>query len=61
MEQISVARPRAEVLVNEFVRSVYNWMAIGLGLTGCMALYVSNSPAITRARDPRRGGTPPRW
>lgn len=34
---------RAEVLVNDFVRSVYNWMAIGLGLTGFIAYYVSTS------------------
>jgi hypothetical protein len=34
-----------QVLVNEFVRSVYNWMAVGLGLTGVVAWYVSSSPA----------------
>ncbi|MBW2082830.1 MAG: BAX inhibitor (BI)-1/YccA family protein, partial [Deltaproteobacteria bacterium] len=39
MDQISLARPRAEVLVNDFVRSVYNWMGIGLALTGIVALY----------------------
>ncbi len=48
MAQISVARPRAEVLVNEFVRSVYNWMVVGLGLTGLVSYYVSTSPAILR-------------
>jgi len=48
MAQVSVARPRAEVLVNEFVRSVYNWMAFGLVLTGGVAYYVSTSPAIVR-------------
>jgi len=32
-----------QVRVNEFIRSVYNWMAIGLGLTGLVAFYVSNS------------------
>ena len=37
---------RTQVLVNEFVRSVYNWMAVGLGLTGVVAWYVSSSPAI---------------
>ncbi len=36
---------RTEVRVNEFVRSVYNWMAVGLGLTGIVAWYVSSSPA----------------
>ena len=48
MAQISVARPRAEVLANDFVRSVYNWMAIGLSLTGFVAFYVSNNMAILR-------------
>ncbi|RLB44035.1 MAG: BAX inhibitor (BI)-1/YccA family protein [Deltaproteobacteria bacterium] len=48
MDQISVTRPRAEVLVNDFVRSVYNWMAIGLALTGVVALYVANSPTLIR-------------
>lgn len=48
MKRISVARPGTEVLVNDFVRSVYNWMAIGLGLTGLVALYVSSSPTMMR-------------
>ncbi len=48
MAQISVIKPRAEVLVNNFVRSVYNWMAIGLGLTGVVALYVSSSESMLR-------------
>jgi len=48
MERISVARPGTEVLVNNFVRSVYNWMAIGLALTGLVALYVSSSPTMMR-------------
>ena len=48
MAQISATRPRAEVLVNDFVRSVYNWMAIGLGLTGVVALYVSSSETMLR-------------
>jgi hypothetical protein len=46
MDQYSVSRPRSEVLVNSFVRSVYNWMAIGLGLTGFAAFYVANNPAM---------------
>ncbi len=32
--------------VNSFLRSVYNWMTIGLALTGITAFYVSNSPTI---------------
>jgi len=48
MAQNSIARPGTEVIVNDFVRSVYNWMAIGLALTGFVALYVSNNLAILR-------------
>lgn len=48
MARISAIAPRAEVLVNNFVRSVYNWMAIGLALTGFMAFYVSNSETMLR-------------
>ncbi len=48
MAQISTARPRTDVVVNDFVRSVYNWMGIGLALTGFMAFYVSSSPTMVR-------------
>jgi uncharacterized protein len=44
----SVTRTRTEVLVNEFVRSVYNWMCIGLALTGFLAYYVSTSPELMK-------------
>ena len=46
METISVPRQRTEVLVNDFVRSVYNWMCIGLALTGSIAFYVSTSETM---------------
>lgn len=48
MAQGSITRPRTEVVVNDFVRSVYNWMAIALALTGFVAFYVSNSPTMVR-------------
>lgn len=32
--------------VNSFILSVYNWMAIGLGLTGVVAYYVAGSQAM---------------
>ncbi len=48
MEDITVARPGSEVLVNNFVRSVYNWMAVGLALTGFVAFYISNNTAALR-------------
>ena len=35
-----------QVKVNAFVRSVYNWMGIGLALTGFTAYFVANSPAL---------------
>jgi len=48
MAQISATRPRTEVVVNDFIRSVYNWMAIGLALTGFVAIYVSSSETMLR-------------
>jgi FtsH-binding integral membrane protein len=45
---ISLSRPSTEVMVNDFVRSVYNWMCIGLTLTGFTAFYVSNSETMLR-------------
>jgi len=35
--------------VNEFIRSVYNWMAIGLALTGGVAYYVANNETMQNA------------
>ena len=35
-----------QVRVNAFIQSVYNWMAIGLGLTGITAFLTANSPAM---------------
>src|SRR5690606_6978947 len=43
MHTIPIQRTTAQVLVNEFIRSVYNWMALGLALTGFVAFYVVNS------------------
>jgi len=37
---------QAQVRVNSFVRSVYNWMGIGLSLTGVTAYVVANSPSL---------------
>jgi FtsH-binding integral membrane protein len=34
---------QVQVRVNTFVRSVYNWMAIGLALTGFIAYFVANN------------------
>jgi len=48
MRADTLPRTRAEVLVNDYVRSVYNWMGIGLALTGFIAYYVSTNEAIVR-------------
>lgn len=48
MQSIPLKQTQAQVRVNEFIRSVYNWMAIGLGLTGFVAFYVSNSETLLK-------------
>jgi len=45
MQASSIERTQSQTRVNEFIRSVYNWMAIGLGLTG---LDVSGQKSTTR-------------
>jgi FtsH-binding integral membrane protein len=46
MQTLSVQQTQTQVRVNTFIRSVYNWMAIGLALTGFVAFYVSHSEAM---------------
>ena len=46
METARLDQTQVQVRVNTFIRSVYNWMAIGLALTGVVAFYVANTPAI---------------
>jgi FtsH-binding integral membrane protein len=46
MKTYPISQDRSEVLVNAFVRGVYNWMAIGLGLTGLVSYYVSTSESL---------------
>jgi len=48
MQPTSLNKTQVRVQVNEFIRSVYNWMAIGLGLTGMVAFYVSNSEPLQK-------------
>ncbi len=48
MESIPLNQTQVQVRVNEFVRSVYNWMAIGLALTGFMAYFVAHSEPMLR-------------
>jgi len=44
--QYTHERALPQVRVNSFIQSVYNWMAVGLGLTGITAFTVANSPAM---------------
>ena len=50
MESVSLRRSQdqVQVRINDFIRSVYNWMGIGLGLTGLIAFYVSSSESFMR-------------
>ncbi len=46
MEISSLSQGRAIVKTNSFIRSVYNWMAIALALTGFTAYYVSHNETM---------------
>jgi len=46
MESVPLKQTQTQVMVNSFIRSTYNWMAVGLALTGFVAYYISNSPDI---------------
>ncbi len=46
MDSLTLQKTQVQVRVNSFVRSVYNWMAIGLGITGLVAYSVANLPQV---------------
>ena len=46
MDSLTLQKTQVQVRVNSFVRSVYNWMAVGLGITGVVAYSVANMPEI---------------
>lgn len=48
MESTAIRQTQTQIMVNSFIRSVYNWMAIGLGITGFVAYYVASSPQLTQ-------------
>ena len=48
MDSVPLKQTQVQTRVNEFIRSVYNWMAIGLALTGFTAYYVANTPALVQ-------------
>ncbi|MFW6080998.1 MAG: Bax inhibitor-1 family protein [Desulfosalsimonas sp.] len=39
---------RTQVRVNSFIRSVYNWMAVGLALTGGVAYFAAHNPTLNQ-------------
>ena len=48
MDSMTMRQTQVQVRVNSFVRSVYNWMGIGLALTGFVGYYVSTSENLIR-------------
>lgn len=46
LSSYSMDQTQVQVRVSAFVRSVYNWMAIGLALTGLVAYFVAHTPAL---------------
>ena len=48
MDPITVLKDRAEVRVNDFVRSVYNWMCIGLAVTGFISYYIAGNETVLK-------------
>jgi len=48
MDSLTLQKTQVQIRVNSFVRSVYNWMAVGLALTGFVAYSVANMPEVQR-------------
>ncbi len=48
MQTVLSDHARTQVAVNDFIRSVYNWMGLGLGLTAVVAMMVANSPTLLK-------------
>ena len=49
MSYRTVSQPRTDVqTTNLFLRGVYNWMSLGLGLTALVAYTVATTPAIAQ-------------
>lgn len=46
MQSYHVGEARTRVAVNDFIRSVYNWMGIGLALTAVVAMMVANNNTL---------------
>lgn len=46
MRSVPMRETQTQVRVNGFIQGVYNWMALGLGLTGLVAFFVAGSPTL---------------
>jgi len=46
MDSLSLKHTQTQVMVNEFIRSVYNWMGLGLAATGFVSYYVYANPSV---------------
>jgi uncharacterized protein len=46
MRSVPMRETQTQVRVNSFIQGVYNWMALGLGLTGLVAFFVASSPTL---------------
>jgi FtsH-binding integral membrane protein len=49
MYPVEVVRTSTQLYTNAFIRSVYNWMAVGLILTGGTAYYVANNEVLLQS------------
>ncbi|MDM8536673.1 Bax inhibitor-1/YccA family protein [Desulfobacterales bacterium HSG17] len=45
-QSFSIDQAQTQIQVNSFIRSVYNWMSIGLAITGLVAFFVSNNATL---------------
>jgi len=48
MHAVTTTTTQTQVRINQFIRSVYNWMAVGLGLTGMVAFYVAGNESLLK-------------
>jgi uncharacterized protein len=46
MRSVPMRETQTQIRVNSFIQGVYNWMALGLGLTGLVAFFVASSPSL---------------
>jgi FtsH-binding integral membrane protein len=46
MQALPLTKTQAQVQINSFIRSVYNWMAVGLALTGFVAYFTANTASM---------------